>query len=118
MKSESNAKLLRIFIGETDKIGPVNVYERIIIKAREYGLAGATAYRGIMGYGGNSRIHTAKILRLSEDMPIVIEIVDEEHKIEEFIPFVNELFESADCGGLITLEKAEIIKYTPNKKSV
>ncbi len=117
MKNESSAKLLRIFIGETDKISHINVYEKIIIEARERGLAGATAYKGIMGYGGNSRIHTAKIFRLSEDMPIVIEIVDEESKIEEFIPIVNEMFESADCGGLITLERAEIIKYTPNKNT-
>lgn len=118
MKIEGEAKLLRIFIGETDKIGHVNVYEKIVIKAREYGLAGATAYKGFMGYGGNSRIHTAKILRLSEDLPVVIELVDEVEKIDSFIPIVNQLFEEADCGGLITSEKAEIIKYTPNKNSL
>ena len=117
MKIEGEAKLLRILLGETDKSGPVTVYEKIIIEARKAGLAGATAYRGIMGFGGNSRIHTAKILRLSEDMPVVIEIVDEITKIEEFLPVVKKIFEESDCGGLITLEKAEIIKYSSNKKN-
>lgn len=117
MKIEGNAKLLRIFLGETDKIGAVTVHERIVIEARKLELAGATVYKGIMGYGGSSRIHTSKILRLSVDLPIVIEIVDENEKIESFIPIVENIFEEADCGGLITLEKAEIIKYTSNKKS-
>lgn len=115
MKIEGNAKLLRIFVGETDKIEHVNVYEKIVIKAREFGLAGATAYKGIIGYGGNSRIHTAKIFRLSEDLPVVIELVDEADKIDSFIPLVDEMFEEANCGGLITTEKAEIIKYTSTK---
>ena len=117
MKIEGEAKLLRILLGETDKSGHVNVYEKIIIEARKAGLAGATAYKGIMGFGGNSRIHTAKILRLSEDMPVVIEVVDELAKIEAFLPIVNKIFEDAGCGGLITLEKAEIIKYSSTKKS-
>jgi PII-like signaling protein len=115
MKIEGEAKLLRIFIGEADKINHVSVFEKIINEARKNNLAGATAYKGIMGFGGNSRIHSAKILRLSEDLPIVVEIVDEEKKIEEFIPFVEMLFKDAACGGLITIEKAVIIKYTPNK---
>ena len=112
MKISGESKLLRIFVGESDKIGAVPVYEKIVIEARQNHLAGATVYRGIMGYGGKSRIHTAKLLRLSEDMPLVIEIVDEEKKIEEFIPVVENIFESSKSGGLITLEKAEIIKYT------
>ncbi len=116
MKIEGEAKLLRIFIGETDKIGNINVYEKIVIEARKAGLAGATVYKGIMGFGGNSIIHTAKILRLSEDLPLVIEIVDGQKKVEEFIPIVEHIFESANSGGLITLEKAEIIKYAANKK--
>jgi PII-like signaling protein len=78
MKTNSKAKLLRIFVGETDKHGHISVYEKIVTEARKNGLAGATVYRGIMGYGSNSRIHTAKVLRLSEDMPLVIEIVDTE----------------------------------------
>ncbi|GAB4290016.1 MAG: DUF190 domain-containing protein [Ignavibacteriaceae bacterium] len=114
---EGEAKLLRIFIGESDKSGNIPVYEKIVIEARKAGLAGATVFRGIMGFGGTSRIHTAKILRLSEDLPLIIEIVDEEQKIEKFIPVINSLFEEADCGGLITIEKAQIIKYTTRSKN-
>lgn len=116
MKIEGEAKLLRIFVGEADKISHVPVFEKIVYEARKNNLAGATAYKGIMGFGGNSLIHSAKILRLSEDLPMVIEIVDEQKKIEEFIPIVEQIFEEANCGGLITMEKAEIIKYTTNKK--
>lgn len=116
MKIEGNAKLLRIFIGESDKIGPKTVYEEIVISARKAGLAGATVYRGVMGFGKNSVIHTAKILTISDDMPLVIEIVDEEKKIDEFIPTVKNIFEEANSGGLITVERAEIIHYTSRKK--
>jgi PII-like signaling protein len=112
MELKGEAKLLRIFIGETDIIGHIPVYEKIVIEARKLHLAGATVFKGIMSFGKTSRIHTAKILRLSEDMPIVIEIVDDEKKIEEFLPVLHDLFEKADCGGLITMEKADIIKYT------
>jgi hypothetical protein len=112
MELKGEAKLLRIFVGETDKIGHIPVYEKIVLEARKLHLAGATVYKGIMSYGKTSRIHTAKILRLSEDMPIVIEIVDDESKIENFLPVLHDVFEKADCGGLITMEKAEIIKYT------
>jgi PII-like signaling protein len=112
MQIKGEAKLLRIFIGENDKSGHIPVYEKIVIAARENGLAGATVFKGIMGYGGKSRIHTAKILRLSEDLPLIIEIVDEADKIEKFVPLVNEIFERSKSGGLITVEKAEIIKYT------
>ncbi|MCS7053838.1 MAG: DUF190 domain-containing protein [Ignavibacterium sp.] len=112
MKITGEAKLLRIFVGENDKSGSIPVYERIVLKARENGLAGATVFKGVMGYGSRSKIHTSKILRLSEDLPIIIEIVDEVEKIEKFIPIVNEIFENSKSGGLITIEKAEIIKYT------
>ena len=115
MKIEGDAKLLRIFIGETDKIDHVSVYEKIVIEARKFGLAGATVFRGIMGFGGNSIIHTAKVLRLSEDLPLIIEIVDDINKIQDFIPILDDIFEKADVGGLITIEAAEIIKYTANK---
>lgn len=116
MKIEGEAKLLRIFVGEADKISHLPVYEKIVNEARKQNLAGATVYKGVMGYGGNSRIHSAKFLRLSEDLPLVIEIVDELKKIEEFIPIVEQIFEEANCGGLITTEKAEIIKYISVKK--
>ena len=117
MHIEGEAKLLRIFVGESDLIHHVPVYERIVTEARKVGLAGATVTKGIMGFGGSSRIHTAKLLRLSEDLPMVVEIVDEEKKIEEFIPVLNKIFEEANSGGLITMEKVNIIKYTvANKK--
>ncbi len=116
MGIKGEAKLLRIFLGETDKIGSVNVYEKIVMEARKQNLAGATVYRGIMGYGKNSRIHTSKILRLSEDMPLVIEIVDEAQKIENFIPVIENILDKANSGALVTVEKAEIIKYSTSKK--
>lgn len=116
MIEREKAQLLRIFIGENDKIGSVNVYEKIVIKARENNLAGATVYKGIMGFGKNSVIHTSKILRLSEDLPLVIEIVDSEEKIENFLPIIDTLFEKSDCGGLVTVEQATIIKnYSTSK---
>lgn len=116
MKIEGEAKLLRIFIGETDKIGHFPVYEKIVSEARKLNLAGATVYKGIIGYGGNSVIHSAKILTISEDLPLVIEIVDELKKIEDFIPSVEKIFEESNCGGLITMEKAEIIIFRTTKK--
>jgi len=116
MHIEGEAKLLRIFVGESDLINHVPVYEKIVLEARKAGLAGATVTKGIMGFGASSRIHTAKLLRLSEDLPLVIEIVDTEKKIEEFIPVLNELFEKANSGGMITMEKVSIIKYTVAKK--
>jgi PII-like signaling protein len=117
MHIEGEAKLLRIFVGESDLIHHVPVYEKIVTEARKAGLAGATVIKGIMGFGASSRIHTAKLLRLSEDLPLVIEIVDEEKKIENFIPELNNIFKEANSGGLITMEKINIIKYTvANKK--
>jgi len=116
MHIEGEAKLLRIFVGESDLIHHVPVYEKIVLEARKAGLAGATVVKGNMGFGPSSRIHTSKLLRLSEDLPLVIEIVDEEKKIEEFIPVLNGLFEEANSGGMITIEKVSIIKYTVSKK--
>ncbi len=112
MELTGQAKLLRIFIGEADKIEHVALYEVIVKAARRAGLAGATVWRGIFAYGPSSRIRTAKVLDLSADLPIIIEIVDSETKIDGFIPRLNQLFEKADCGGLVTIEKVEIIRYT------
>ena len=112
MKIAGEGKLLRIFIGESDRHQGRALYEVIVRTARELGLAGATVWRGIEGYGAASRIHTAKILRLSEDLPILIEIVDTEEKIRAALPTLDALIEETGCGGLITLERAEIIKYT------
>lgn len=111
MELKGEAKLLRIFVGESDKHHHIPVYEKIVLEARKFGLAGATVFKGIMGYGSNSRIHTSKILRLSEDLPLIIEIVDEFGKIESFLEVLHNIFEEANCGGLITMEKADIIKY-------
>jgi len=117
MHIEGEAKLLRIFVGESDLIHHTPVYEKIVLEARKAGLAGATVVKGIMGFGPSSRIHTTKLLRLSEDLPLVVEIVDEVKKIEEFIPELNKIFEEANSGGMITIEKVSIIKYTvANKK--
>lgn len=114
LKSE-DVKLLRIFIGESDKLGSIPFYEKILIEARKHGLAGGTVIRGIMGYGANSKIHRAKFLEISSDLPLIIEIVDREEKILKFIEIVKNWFEEANVGGLITLEKAEVILYQ-NKK--
>lgn len=111
MKMKRESKLVRIFIGDSDKIGSMPVYEKVVLEAKKKGLAGATVFKGIMGFGGTSRIHTSKILRLSEDLPLVIEIVDEEDKIGPFLTALEEIFETANCGGLVTIEKAEVIHY-------
>ncbi|CAM3245871.1 DUF190 domain-containing protein [Rhodothermus bifroesti] len=99
--------LLRIFIGETDRHHGRPLYEQIVLKARELNLAGATVLRGLMGFGASSRVHTAKLLRLSEDLPVVIEIVDTEENIQKILPFLEEVVQE----GLITLEKAHVIRY-------
>jgi len=115
MQTNSEAKLLRIFIGESDKFHGKPVYEEIVLKARQANLAGATVIKGIMGFGANSKIHTSKLLTLSEDLPLIIEIVDTLEKIENFLPTINLIFEEAKIGGLVTIEKAEIIKYISSK---
>ena len=112
MKIPENGKLLRIFIGESDRWHHQPLYEAIVLKAREIGLAGATVLRGPMGFGANSHLHTAKILRLSMDLPIVIEIVDSEEKINQFLPYLDEMV----LEGLVTLEDVRVIKYRANKQ--
>ena len=107
MQIQKDAMLLRIFIGEDDKAGRIPLYEAITLKAREMHLAGATVLRGPMGYGRSSRLHTAKILRLSEDLPIVVEIVDAEDKINAFLPELEKIM----SGGLVTLEKVKVLRY-------
>jgi uncharacterized protein len=99
--------LLRIFVGESDKVGHRPLYEAIVLKARESGLAGATVLRGVMGYGKNSVLHTAKILRLSEDLPMVIEIADSLEKVEAFLPVLDGMI----TDGLVTLEQIRVIHY-------
>lgn len=99
--------LLRIFLGEADRAGHQSLYEALVLKARETGLAGATVLRSSMGFGATSRLHTTKILRLSDDLPVVIEIVDTEEKINAFLPVLEALM----TGGLVTLEKVRVIHY-------
>ena len=112
MKLHGEGKLLRIFIGESDKLDRAPLFEAIVRAARDHGMAGATVLRGIEGFGANSRfIHTAKILRLSEDLPIVVEIVDTEEKILAFQPLVDALLERSGCSAMVTLEKVEVLHY-------
>jgi len=106
-----DGKLLRIFIGENDHYEGQPLYEWIVLKARERGLAGATVLRGLEGFGAHSRLHTPKILRLSSDLPIVVEIVDTEEKIESFLPVIDE----AVGEGLATVERVEVRFYRPGK---
>ena len=107
MKIPEEGYLLRVFVGQSDKHGHVPLYEAIVSKARETGLAGATVLRGVMGFGRHSVVHTAKILRLSEDLPMIIEIVDSLEKIEAFLPILDTMV----LEGLVTLEQVRVIHY-------
>lgn len=116
MKLAGEGTLLRIFVGESDRFEHHALYDVIVRRAREAGMAGATVLRGVEGFGARSRvIHTAKILQLSEDLPMVVEIVDTDEKIRAFIPIVDELFEKTGSGGMITQEHVDVIKYTQGK---
>jgi uncharacterized protein len=113
MQVPRDAVLLRIFIGEDDRHQHLPLYEAIVLKAREQHLAGATVLRGPMGFGHSSRLHTAKVLRLSEDLPMVIELVDGEDKINAFLPLLDGMMGS----GLITIEKVKVLQYGEDKPS-
>jgi uncharacterized protein len=115
MRLPREAILLRVFIGEGDRHSHQPLYEAIVLKAREQHLAGATVLRGPMGFGKSSRLHTAKILRLSMDLPIVIEIVDSEEKIQAFLPVLDKMM----GGGLVTIQKVNVVEYrsaTPSEE--
>ncbi len=107
MRIEGEGQLLRIFLGESDRWEGRPLYEAVVLEAREAGLAGATVLRGMMGFGASSRIHTTKVLRLSEDLPVVVEIVDRSERIAAFLPTLNGMVDE----GLITLEKVQVIAY-------
>jgi len=107
MKLEGEGLLLRVFVGENDRWHGKPLYEAIVARAREAGLAGATVLRGLMGFGAKSRIHTAKVLRLSEDLPMLIELVDTAEKIRAFVPLLDEMV----GDGMVTLEKVQVIAY-------
>ena len=115
MENNPGARLLRIFIGESDKHAHQPLYEAIVFEAKKQGLSGATVTRGIMGFGANSRVHSAKLFEISSDLPLIIEIVDTEEKIKEFTVTVEHLIEASNSGGLITIEKAEVIRYKAGK---
>ncbi len=115
MEITGQAVLLRIFIGESDKLGHLPLYEAIVKRARDAGLAGATVLKGVLGFGATARIRTHKILDLSSDLPLLVEIVDTEEKIRPFKLALSELFEQAGCGGLVTLENIRVIHYLPGK---
>ncbi len=110
MELPAEAQLLRVFIGEADKFGHRPLYEAIVMEARKRGVAGATVLRGIMGFGAHSRVHTAKILRLSEDLPVVIEIVDTPERIAELLPVIDEMIGE----GLVTVETVRVFAYRSN----
>jgi PII-like signaling protein len=117
MKLKGEGTLLRIFLGESDKAHQVPLYEQIVRDARSQGLAGATVLRGVEGFGANSRvIHTAKILRLSEDLPIIVEIVDTNSKMSDFLKQVEQRIEESGAGALITTESIEILRYSPDQQ--
>jgi PII-like signaling protein len=113
MQIPKQAVLLRILIGEDDRANGAPLYEAIVLKAREMHIAGATVLRGAMGFGASSRLHTTKILRLSEDLPLVIEIVDSEDKINAFLPALDGMMTS----GLITMEKVQVLQYGTKQAS-
>jgi hypothetical protein len=113
MQIPSDAVLLRIFLGEDDRFQHQPLYEAIVLKAREAHLAGATVLRGPMGYGLSSRLHTSKILRLSENLPVIVEIVDSEEKINAFLPLLDPMMGS----GLVTLEKLKVLRYGTKEKT-
>ena len=115
MELQGQSKLLRIFIGESDRIGHRSLYDAILMAAKEKGLAGGTVLKGVMSFGASSRIHRSRIIEVSEDMPIVVEIVDTAEKIDLFINTVNELFEQCGKGGLITVEKVDVLYYKAKK---
>lgn len=111
MHIEGDATLLRIHVGEADKIGHKSLYQAIVETARDEGLAGATVLRGIQGFGLSARMRSSRILDLSTDLPVVVEIIDKEDKIRDFMEHVSRLMEDAESGGLVTMEKAHVIRY-------
>ena len=115
MKLSGEGKLLRIFFGEADRLKHQQLFEAIVHHARSKGLAGATVLRGIEGFGAHSRIHKSTIPELSNDLPIVIEIVDTSEKIEALIPEIDAMIEEAHCGAMMTIEKVDVRKYSAGK---
>lgn len=111
-----DCKLLRIFLGESDRLGHQPLYEAILQEAKKQNMAGCTVLKGILSYGASSRIHSARLIEISSDLPVVVEIIDFENKLDPFITIAGELLEKAGCGGLITVEKADVRWYRSVKK--
>lgn len=116
MELNGNSKLLRIFVGEIDKLGHQPLYEALLFAARREGMAGCTVMRGMMSFGASTVVHTAKWIDISADLPVIVEIVDYEEKIHAFVKTASEMLERAGCGGLITIEKAEVLYYKHKRK--
>ena len=117
MELSRDSKLLRIFIGSTDHIKHKPLYEAIVFAAKEYGLAGATVIKGVMSFGASSLVHTSKLIDISDDMPLIVEIVDLEEKIISFVNIISNMMDEANCGGLITLERAEVLYCKAKNKN-
>jgi hypothetical protein len=111
MQVPAEAVLLRVFIGESDRRGQQPLYEAIVLAAREAHLAGATVLRGPMGFGHSSRLHTAKLMRLSEDLAMIIEIVDKEDRLNAFLPTLESMMQESGGSGLVTLERVQVLQY-------
>lgn len=116
MGISGTAVLLRIFLGESDKLGHLPLYEAIVKRARQEGVAGATVLKGVLGYGASDHIRTSKLLDLSGDMPMVVEIVDEETRIEAFRPILAEMIEETGRGAMVTMENIRVVHYKPGQK--
>lgn len=117
MKDQKTAKLLRIHVGEADRMRRQPLYEVLVAEARAAGLAGATVLRGIESYGASSVVHRARLVELSEDLPVVVEIVDAEEKVRAFLERIDPLLEEAGCGVLMTMETVEVVRYAAKRKS-
>lgn len=115
MQLQRDSKLLRIFIGEFDKVGHQPLYEALLFAAKKQGVAGCTVIRGIMSYGASTLVHTAKLLDFSADLPVIVEIVDKEEVVNDFLVVVDDLIEKAGCGGLVTVEAAGVLRYVKKK---
>jgi len=111
MHIEGKALLLRIFVGESDKHGHLALYEALVREARAQGLAGATVLRGITGYGASSKLRQVKVLDLSTDLPVIVEIIEQEAQVESFLKTVDRLMEESGSGGFVTVEKARVVRY-------
>jgi len=116
MKLSGKAKLLRIFCGSDDKVNHTPLYEFIVYEAKKNGLAGVTVFRGVMGYGANSVVHSTKILAISDDLPVLIEIIDDPVKIDEFLTTMDTYFKNSKFGLLVTTENVDVIRYSPARK--